>query len=150
MDLLEARIASAMLVEVGVDSLRQTYNFLMDSEIFFFPQKSLSSCSPVSSVESPSRIFQWSGQVKRDMKFLMYDHCSPSTVRSKPFIQIQGRSKTSPHPFLSDHRSPQWSHLPESFSGVARENDATFFTFKNLCFPTEILYPLNLCQSCQG
>ena len=92
MDLLEARIASAMLVEAGVESLGQTYKFLMDSEIFF----------------------------------------------------------SHKNPFLPAHRSPQWSHLPEYFSGVARENDTTFFTCKNLYFPVETLYPLNLCHSSQG
>ena len=95
-------------------------------------------------------LHRWSRQVKIDMTFLMFDHCSPSTVGSKPFVQIQGRFETSPRICLSDHRSPQWSHLPESFSGVARENDTTFFTCKNLYFPIETLYPLNLCCSSQG
>ena len=92
---------------------------------------------------------RWSRQVKRYMTFLMYDHCSPSIVRSKPFVQIQGRFETSPRICLSDPRFSQWSHLLEYFSGVARENDTTFFTYKNLCFPIETIYPLNLCRSSQ-
>ena len=112
-------------------------------------------CSPRSHLDSGATIEdheewslrRWSHQVKRDMTFLMSDHCSPSIVRSKPFIQIQGIFETSSHLCLSDHRSPQLSHLLESFNGVTRANDTTFFTCKNLCFPIETLYTLNLCHS---
>ena len=95
-------------------------------------------------------LHRWSHQVKRDMEFLLYDNCSSSTIRSKPFVQIQGRFEISPCLCLSDHWSSQWSHLPEYFSGVTKENDTTFFTCKNIFLPIEILYPLNLCRSFQG
>ena len=95
-------------------------------------------------------LHRWSQQVKRDMKLLMYDHYSPSIDRSKPFVDIQGIFETSPHIFLSYHWSPPWSHFPESFTVVNRENDTIFFTCRSLCFPTKILYPWNLCHSSKG
>ena len=40
--ILEARIPSVILVEVGVESPSQIYNLLANAKISIFPQKSLS------------------------------------------------------------------------------------------------------------
>ena len=63
-------------------------------------------------MESPS---------ERGTTFLMFDHCSPSTVRSKTLLFIPREDLSPPHHIIPSFcPSPQWIHLPEYLSGVVR------------------------------